>query len=654
MWCVLALVSIDALVIIAPKMPEANLEGSWAYALNEATAHRMIFGRDIVFTCGPYASICTRLYSPSTVWSMVLGSLFLGALFFACLAWLAKDARWSWLTILILILAVLEQPAYYSDAFFISIPLLVSLVVFKLQTAGGEALRKKSTVTLVMLAFAGIGLLPLVKLTLLPLVAGVCLACAAFLMANGRWAVAVACPAATGLSMTVLWVSAGQALWALPEYLASARPMISGYSEAMSIDGPRLELVVFALGAALVLFSIAAARELTSSQRGFQLAMFLLFLFLAFKEGFVREDAHCLAALNSLTLSCSFLLLLDAKARSARGRRTLLVVALMAAALTGTTEWLINLGDEAAEADVSLMQRQGEPHVEWLMRLIKEAGSSKVIAMSASALPRGNDVVPRMVSWREEFSASNREINETSGLNFTLPGTVDVYSYEQSSLFAKGYQWDPRPVPQSYSAYSQELIRRDEQHLRSSRAPDHLIFRLETIDNRFPSLDDGLSWPAMLDNYSLGGASGDWIVLNRKNGMIKRASAYVPLGTVAAQLGDEVSIPEASGPIFVEVHATLSSVGKLINLAYKVPWLSIRVTKQDGEQSVYRMNANMMETGFLLSPLVTTNQEFVRLFNPEAALHGGNQIKSFALEAAGGKTACWNKAYTATFEQYEY
>jgi hypothetical protein len=655
MWCALALLSIDALVVLAPKMPTGDLESSWGYALNVAAAQRLVFGRDIVFTFGPYASISTRLYSPFTLRSMEFGGLFLGVLFFACLAWLTEDTRGNWLTISILILTVLEQPEYYPDAFFFCLPLLVSLALFKLQTAAGkDALRKKSTVTLILLAFAGIGLLPLVKLTLLPLVACVCLACAVFLAANGRKIVALACLAATGLSMGVLWVVAGQPLRALPWYVASAQPVIAGYSEAMSMDGPRLELLVFLAGAAAVLICIAAKNGWAKSEKGFLLPIFSLFLFLAFKEGFVRQDTHSLAAMNCLAFSCAFLLLLDAGPRPSPWRRTLLAVAIVAMVFTGTVEWRIHFNDELVQVDRSLVKNPGEPRVEWLRRLVKEVGYRKFMAMSLEALPRGGVAVSWPEDWGKEFWASNRAINESSGLNFNLPGTVDIYSYQQSSLLARGYRWNPRPVLQSYGAYTPELIRRDEQHLRSSMAPDHLIFNLESIDNHFPSLDDGLSWPAMLDNYGVSDSNGNWVLLNRKNGMLKRASVYIPLETVTAQLGQEISMPEADGPVFIQVHVTLSRLGKLINLLYKVSPLSIRVTEWDGKESLYRVNANMMDTGFILSPLVTTNDDFVKLFDPDCSRCMRNRIKSFALEVSGGNPTAWNKTYTATLEQYKY
>jgi hypothetical protein len=39
-----------------PFFPYAGLDSAWTYAMNEAVAHRMVFGRDIIFTFGPYAS----------------------------------------------------------------------------------------------------------------------------------------------------------------------------------------------------------------------------------------------------------------------------------------------------------------------------------------------------------------------------------------------------------------------------------------------------------------------------------------------------------------------------------------------------------------------------------------------------------------------
>jgi hypothetical protein len=57
-----------------PNFPDRNFDASWAYALNEAVARHLIFGRDIVLTFGPLASLYTWMYHPATDGIMLLGS----------------------------------------------------------------------------------------------------------------------------------------------------------------------------------------------------------------------------------------------------------------------------------------------------------------------------------------------------------------------------------------------------------------------------------------------------------------------------------------------------------------------------------------------------------------------------------------------------
>jgi len=60
---------------LSPSFPGAGVELSWEYASNEAVARHLVFGRDIVFTIGPLASILTRMYHPATDWIMLFGAL---------------------------------------------------------------------------------------------------------------------------------------------------------------------------------------------------------------------------------------------------------------------------------------------------------------------------------------------------------------------------------------------------------------------------------------------------------------------------------------------------------------------------------------------------------------------------------------------------
>ena len=253
--------------------------------------------------------------------------------------------------------------------------------------------------------------------------------------------------------------------------------------------------------------------------------------------------------------------------------------------------------------------------------------------------------------WHDRFDDARREINASSQLDLDLQGTVDIYSYEQSALLSRGYDWDPRPVFQSYAAYTPELIRSNERHLRGAGAPDHIVFRLETIDDRLPALDDGLSWPAMLDNYRVAGVSGNWVHLTRNPGPLRAESRFTPLGTASARLGQEVAMPPGTAPVFVQIELAPSFYGRLLNIPYKLPMLELTLTCSNNHRAVYRVVAGMMETGFFVSPLITDNEGFVRLFDPSQPLTEETKVLAMRLDSDGRG---WSGTYRITFRQYEY
>jgi hypothetical protein len=75
-------------VPLNPEMPSHGLDPSWKFAMNEGVARNLVFGRDIVFTFGPYASIYTEVYEPQTDKLMLLGAYSWALVtFFSCRFW---------------------------------------------------------------------------------------------------------------------------------------------------------------------------------------------------------------------------------------------------------------------------------------------------------------------------------------------------------------------------------------------------------------------------------------------------------------------------------------------------------------------------------------------------------------------------------------
>src|SRR6202040_4372562 len=103
-------------------------------------------------------------------------------------------------------------------------------------------------------------------------------------------------------------------------------------------------------------------------------------------------------------------------------------------------------------------------------------------------------------------------------------------------------EWNPRPIIQSYSAYTPALVRLNEQHLRGPDAPEWVLFDLQSIDGRLPSLDDGLSWPALLDNYAFTSYNGHFVLMHKKP-VVHGSSNYEGVFEKTCRTGTMVTLP---------------------------------------------------------------------------------------------------------------
>jgi hypothetical protein len=637
-------------IIFGPTMPVNSLDGSWIYSMNQAVAQRMVFGRDIIFSFGPYASVYTHAYHPATVWIMLVGCLLIDSCYACCFVWLVRRAHWPWLLILA---ALLIAPLITPDGFFYSLPLLEALFVFRLLDEEMARPRRPVDALLAAVVFGCAGMIPLIKLSFAVMELGVFVLCLSFLVLRRQWTMMLICSLAPLLGMLLFWVAAGQKLANLPVFFSASLPIITGYTEAMSEPVRRREVLLFLIGALAILLAIVFARRLKQKQRFFLLLAYAFYLLISFKAGFVRHGLQVFTSWDALAVGSLSLTLLQTPQRKRFNSVSCLIAFVVALLPMGFLLRENFFGDLQAEFE------EAGTHKGPLDRALLDAMRTDLrdvpfLSLLAATEPQMRALHPweyNPKGWRDEFNAARREINASSQLNFVMPGRVDVYSYEQSALLSRDYAWDPRPVVQSYSAYTPWLIRTNEQHLRSSGAPEHIVFRLETIDDRLPALDDGLSWPAMLDNYRVAEVANGWVHLTRKPGPLRTESHFIPLEMTSAELGQEVTLPSGDGPIFVQIDLSSSFYGRLLEFPYKMPMLKLTLSCGNNRRLVYRTFANMMKTGFFLSPLITDNEDFVRLFSASGPLREDDKVRSMRLSSDGPG---WLDRYTITFRRYEY
>lgn len=598
---------------VAPYFPTDNLDNSWALALNVAVARGMAFGRTIIFTFGPYAATYTEQYYPGTASMMVWSSAILGGAFAAMLLCLARGWHRAVASLLALFLGVLKR-----DVLFLALPFAYLSLCYRIYLPAGQPGRIRLTLPVtasLLLALLALGLLPLVKGTFgAPAIGAVGFGGMLLVLARRR-RLALGGVLLFLVAMPVFWVVAGQKLASLPGYFLSQGPIVSGYSEAMSTQGDGRQPLLFLV--ACVMLGLVHARALRAGTVLLLLGAALQ-LFLAFKAGFIRAaDDHVLIPAGLLAAMAWMLLL---------GRMRWRAVAGLAVGLACLVWIELEITQLSFPELLSRIAAQAEATARTIAAQLTMPGAMEARYADSVAAIRAADSLP------------------------PLQGRTDIYPFGQSVLLANGLDWAPRPVLQSYSAYTPSLEADDAAHLAGSAAPENILFAVQAIDGRLPALEDGASWPALLSRYEFTGLQGDLAILRRRGAGMAAPEALLQSGTF--QMGQPIELPAAAVWARIDVEPTL--LGRVVGAAYKLPELAITYDLADGTSRSFRYVAGMGQAGFLAAPLVQTSRDFMALALPNARDYfAGTQARSISFSTASGSGWLWRSDVAVRFYRAE-
>lgn len=574
-WVLLS-ISMSALVMpLFPAMPEADLDPSWMFAMNQAVAQGLAIGAEVDFTFGPYASVYTQVYHPQTDALMLFGAACIASGLAAALWALRAHGGWPFAAALVAFLlgaVSMADTVFYACIFVAG----VSVLRFAEWAEEGSPPRRHAELALVMLPF---GLMPLIKGSFLVLALPVCMLAAGLLLVNRRYLAAVVALLVPLVSLPAFWLISGQPLAGLSDYFVSMKGTVSGYSEAMALDGDPSEIIYFLIGALLLLLAICFGAKTAILGRAYLLLLTAGYLFVVFKAGFVRHDFHALTAGASL--------LAAALAINLIGPNWKTLLSLGAAFAV----WLHIDGHyfgPTAPKFSSEMRRHFVALVDGIR--VRAAGGEELDRMYRAQLSNlaQQPALPR------------------------LEGTTDIYSFGQSSLFASGNIWSPRPVFQSYAAYTPEAAETNRQHLLGDAAPDNIFFTVQPIDYRFPATEDGPSWPVLLERYMPVSQAGAALVLKRMDGFVSPPSRV--LGEGRYRFGEWVDLPSTERLLFAQFDIRPTILGRLAGQAFKPSQLKIEVVLENGMRRAYRLVSGMARSPFLLSPLVDNTRDFSLLY----------------------------------------
>lgn len=604
-----ALIALIALCVLyvplAPRLPTPGLDASWMYALNEGIARHLVFGRDIVFTFGPLASAYTRQFHPATLSIMDISSALIALSMWAGVL-LAFARRWA-LSFLLIIVVI--APFEIRDAAFTMPEFLFFVACVRVSLPEQDAYHlpvNSRTVMLLALASLSIGLVPLVKGSFAGVAATQALLGIIALLCGRRLHIAALVVVVPAVAMIAAWTWCGQPVEALPAFFIAQSPIISGYAEAMSYPGPKGAVAYYVIASVILTACIWRTWKLPRLFRAIAMLGTVLYLFISFKAGFIRQDAHTIIAGGAL-----------------------LLVTIWAASLVNVRTAIVLMAISAICA-YSVLPRQYSP------RALRDVSIESYRSMVGAALhpPTPDDL-------RAAFRAANQAIAAQSPLPKTL-GTVDVYPDDLSTIFANGLTWSGRPVFQSYSAYTPVLEAANAQHLLGATAPDTVFFEIAPIDGRLASLEEASSWPILRSRYAISEVGPRYIVMKRQRPVVLADPTLLSEGPFL--LNAPIPVPHSDQPVLAKVGIGQSLAGRVLSTLFRSPTMQIELTLDNGTVVTRRYIPAMGTTGFIVSPFVESNESFVRLAKDDA-----NQLRVTSVRFVSNTPWFWTRQFRVEF-----
>jgi hypothetical protein len=565
------------------QAPSADVDPSWHAVLGWALRHNLQWGSDIVFTYGPFGFLSpTATFDPTLYPAWVAINIAMSAILAALAANAVRRIPFAYGLVFLCASIVMGGLWVRAVAWLLSYPLaLLALIQC-------DAMRRPSRwiPAIAALAFVEVQW-PLIKFVSFPLW---CLWLVAGCLVLRRRAGPVALFLAMSIAGEVLiWILCGQSLVNIPAYLVGSLDLALNYGQAMQLQvlpafADALALVAL-LGGIVYLCSLGSR---TRHAHGWVLAaLSVATLGLSYRSSMLRGDTHEIAFWCMLALMLPLAAGL-AGARAAEHKH---------AWIGALTSCVVPLGMTATLA----ISPAGAAALAHTIR------PSQVIQNPINLLR-----LPQV--WREELSSYHAALAKLALPNIAQRvgrGTVDMLMNAQGWIIANDLNYDPRPVFQSYSAYSVRLAQRNGKFYASNKAPAWVILNWNTMNERFPAGDDPLSLIRVLQDYEPVLEEHDNLLLRRKRNVPPGIRSQ-PSHALAVDFNSAIALPPTPAAAwFVRLDVGLTTWGKIAALLFRPPRLMIAVTLRDGTTLTYALVRAIAQSGFMLSPALDSNATYL-------------------------------------------
>lgn len=600
----LATLILSLSMVGVPGVPNSGLDASWQLMLIHAHEAGLQFGREVIFTWGPWGFLCNGYHMGATGAVPLLLWQTAGKLGMALGMVLLTRGLVAWRRMAFVVLFLAFHWLFLDTEYFTFIALAVVAGMQGRETPWAGA----------MMCAAALGFVAQLKFTYLVL-SGVGLASAAACWAlRGSWPRALALVLAFAVSFAGAWVAAGQSIDNLFPYVRRGLDIATGYGDAMGFDEP-WPLFLWGAGTALGMgvFLYAAWRSMAERSLAWTSCGFLAFaFFVMWKESFTRADLVPLGGHVFGLFSLALILTPILPGLLFPGRRLHGVDALVPVLLMGV--WQVDPAYYSQGPTIAWQRWYGNSHA--LVRL--------------GSLPG---------DWQRQYEAAC----DTEALPAVRAAVgrdgVDVYNFSVGAALMNGLNVEARPIFQGYSAYTPSLEGWNLRHYQSPKAPLYLLWNEERIDDRFPGEDDAMLVTALAGHYTPFLKEGSYWLLRRTSPLASAPLRRTVIDRRTVKLWNEVSLEAGRGhAVGIQVEAVPTAIGRLRGLLYRPPTVFLTTTDDSGHRYAWRLLPQVARAGMLLAPVLTLGDDAAAFFRGEARIW----VKSFHFEAPAEQSEFWS------------
>ncbi len=249
--------------------------------------------------------------------------------------------------------------------------------------------------------------------------------------------------------------------------------------------------------------------------------------------------------------------------------------------------------------------------------------------------------------WPREYIGGRRDLQAAQLGDFHMPrlaqligdSRVDVYGLHQSYALFNNLRYQPRPVFQSFVAYNRPLMRLNEAFYRSPAAPKFVLFELEPIQHRLPSLEDGWLFRDLLLNYEPIAMEHPFLLLRSRACQEPRLT---PLGEGTVRPGEPIDLRSyGNADLWMEIRLEPTWAGRLRQFFFQPSKLRLAVWREPGQGRIARPPAPalMLAAGFVASPWLHNKDDVLDLYTGNRVTRPG----AYSVEVTPGEDWFWRK-----------